>query len=51
VVSLGPGEHARQEVASDRVPTAMLGQQWGGEPRTGRVCEAASDRVPTAVAL
>jgi hypothetical protein len=23
----------------DRVPTAALGQQWGGEPRTGRAHE------------
>jgi hypothetical protein len=36
VASLGPGERAGREAASDRVPTVALGQQWGGEPRTRR---------------
>jgi hypothetical protein len=36
-------------MASDRVPIVALGQQWGGEPRTGRAREARGGfgRVPT----
>jgi hypothetical protein len=40
-------ESRRATEASDHVPTATLGHQWGGEPRTERAREAASYRVPT----
>jgi hypothetical protein len=30
----------RATAASDSIPTVALGQQWGGEPRTGRAREA-----------
>jgi hypothetical protein len=33
-------ESGRATATSDRVPTAALGQQWGGEPWTGRAREA-----------